>query len=213
MRGLFGTLSCLCMRMYACEHACVRVCGCVCARCICMQAQGCACVRVCTRMCMCMHACAHAYMCMWRTAPAYTAAPPQRTLLLLMPEVSLGLQMASSLLLLLLPALLHPLCCPVLSNPPSDLLSGYWAWITPTCAQAVCAARGPSRPLPVHAHKIIIILPNASFARPFFFSYYMCSWHTARGWKTSAVCGDISTVRHTLYTVYIYYPTLSTCNV
>jgi len=59
-----------------------------------------------------MHACVHAYMCMRRTVPAYTAAPPQRTPpLLLMPEVSLDLQVASSLLQLLLHPALLP--CPL----------------------------------------------------------------------------------------------------
>jgi len=42
---------------------------------------------------------------MGKSAPAHTAAPPQRTPLLPMPEVSQDLQVASSLLLLLHPAL------------------------------------------------------------------------------------------------------------
>ena len=115
MRGPYGSLSCTCTRvsMLVCAH--LYACG--------ARVHTYACTGM--RMCACMHthvhayartyACVHAHVHVHsRTAPAYTAAPPHRTPLLLMPEVSLGLQVASSL---------HCCCILLCCSSPSHLLT------------------------------------------------------------------------------------------
>jgi hypothetical protein len=150
--------------MLACEHACVRTCPCVHAY-------------VCTHMCMHMHArmhaCVHAYMCMRRTVPAYTAAPPQRSPLLLMPEDSLGLQVASSL---------HCCCILLCCSSPSHLLTVRLLGLNNAHNKLFVPLRGLPGPFPFMLTKVINF---ASFAGPLYFSYIMCSlepgcgaWHS-----------------------------------
>jgi hypothetical protein len=135
----FGPLSCTCTSMHACEHACVRD--------MCMRARACAYVcrhryaRVCLS-CLCvpllhMHMCMRTCACEGRYLLTLLLLLKSEAPLLLMPEVSLGLQVASFLLLLLHPVL--PLLpCPLLPAlhvplllaahlPPSDLLCSCWA--------------------------------------------------------------------------------------
>jgi hypothetical protein len=107
------------LHVHACEHACVHACACVCVHAR-VYTYACTCMHVCA----CMHVCTHAYICrcMRRKAPAYIAAPPQKTPLLLMPEVSL----ASGLFFAAAAASCSAFAA--LSFPtPYNLLSAYWA--------------------------------------------------------------------------------------
>jgi hypothetical protein len=99
-----------------------------------------------------VHAYARAYACVCARVHVHVGSHDLLTLLPLPAadaEVSLGLQVASSLLLVhaLLP-------CPLFSNPPSHCPTTGLEQHPPV--QAVCAPRGPSRPLPVHTSKLII---------------------------------------------------------
>jgi hypothetical protein len=154
VRRPFGPLSCTCTRRHVCEHACVRVCICEHAQaCTCVYAQACACV--CT--CVCMRA---------RTRTCACEGRHPLTLLLLPREPpccwclrSVYAYQAASFLLLLHSAFA------ALSSPPRLLTCCPVTGLEEVSHNSLFVPRRPSRPLPVHAHKNQLILPNASFTR------------------------------------------------
>jgi hypothetical protein len=127
--------------LYAHVRARVHACACTCAY-ICMHRH--VCVRVCTCMCMRTRA--------WENRHLLT--------LLLLPREPPFCRCLRSAKTSRWPLLCCCCCIPlcVLSNPPSHLLSCYWAKITPTTS-CLCLGR-PSQPIPVHAHKTNKICPT-----------------------------------------------------
>jgi len=112
---------------------------------------------------------------------------PREPPLLLRPEVSLGFQVASSLLLLLHPTLLPCPLQPALHAPSCSLL---FCHLLTCCLDTGFEGIAHNKlfvpwevfPAPsVHAHENQLILPNASFARPTVF--LMLATHCEGGQK------------------------------
>ena len=180
MRGPSGPLSCTCMRMHARVrvYVCVRAHECVCARTyvfvqifVCARAH----VRTFVRA---LRTCVRMYAVVYVHALCACACVCVRACTCVCACTCACMRMW------------RDWRCPS-SWCPSSLREGQ----PPSCMSTLGSLGGGLGGFPGLAVMLQVVnYPNASFARPLQLSYLNCSWHSARGWKTFAVRGDISTV-------------------